>query len=168
MEPTRVQEDLHPCPSVTVAQSSSASALLMCWVQAVLCTVGCAPWASTPTGCHCPLFVTTTNVSRHCQMSPRGSARTTGRRSPINAPFPAWLCCHPATRRGSGLVWWPAHCPHTPAEACVTVCVWALSVAGSLAWRSGGLAGKSWLSCSLLGDPQPVPLYCPETRFFHL
>lgn len=57
-------------------------------------------------------------------------------------------------------------CPCTLAEAsCVAVCVWALSMAGSLAWPSGSLAGKSWLSCSLLGDLHPVPLYFPETRF---
>ena len=66
-------------------------------------------------------------------------------------------------------VWvWPAlvaalvaHCPHTSVEARVAVCLWALRVAGSLAWGS-------WLSCSLVGDPDLIPLYFSKPRFSHL
>lgn len=112
-----------------------------------------------------PLVVMAKSVSRYCQMFPRGLSwnhRQTKVLFVAPVWFPAWLCCHPATRRGSGLLWWPACCPHTPAEACVPGCSWALSLAGSLAWGSGGLDGK-WFSCSLVGDPESVPFNFSET-----
>lgn len=70
--------------------------------------------------------VTTKNVSRHCHISPGGTVAQ-------QEPGLAWLCCHPATRCGDGLL----TVLTTPVKACVAVCWWVLSVASSLAWEAG-------------------------------
>ena len=71
-------------------------------------------------------------------MSPRAAGRTTVAEGPVDSscPVPSLALEPPSPQAWVLPALGLAHCPRTPAEACVAACSWARSVACSLAWGS--------------------------------